>query len=89
MIDEKMQCYNELLKSIFNTDYNDDPYGVLCVYDLKNDEKLIAIFTDSRKCAKFLNIKYGSIHSMVSKGFKIRHRFKLIRLKRGWENNDY
>ena len=46
--------YKELLFAIFNTEKGKtQKYGVICVYDTKDNEKLIAIFNSSAACANF------------------------------------
>lgn len=81
-----MDVYNfkQLLYAIFNGDNNTlkvPKCGVICVYDMKDDEKLIAVFNNSKTCAIFFNTSPAVISSAISRHYLRGNRYKIERVK--------
>ena len=77
----------QLLSTIFHTDPKKTGHGILCVYDMWEDERLVAIFSNSKDCAEFMGIKQNSIDCNVCKGYLVRFRYKLVRV--GKKRDEY
>ena len=71
----------QLIDTIFRTDYKKSSHSLLCVYDMRDSERLVAIFVHSKDCARFLGITEASINSDVNRGHWVRKRYKLVRIK--------
>jgi len=80
MQNEIFENQKQLLQAIFNTDYKKTGRGLFCVYDMRENERLVAIFLNSKDCGKFLGIKEASINSDISRGHWVRKRYKLVRI---------
>lgn len=63
--------YLDLLRAICNSDPDEmKRKSVIAVYDVLDNEKLIAIFSNSKNCAKFFSSNKKTIDSYISKGKK-------------------
>lgn len=73
--------YLNLLCAICNSDSDETKRkSAIAVYDVLDNEKLIAIFSNSKNCAKFFDSNTRTIDSYISKG-KIRtKRYKIERI---------
>ena len=80
MQNEIFENQKQLLQAIFNTDYKKSSHSLLCVYDMRDSERLIAIFVHSKDCARFLGLTEASINSDVNRGHWVRKRYKLVRI---------
>lgn len=83
MYDDLIHSYKNLLFAIFNTNSEEPKRDIICVYDTKDNDRLIAIFNSSKECAKFFNTNYNCIDSIICKKNLRNHRFRLERLKYG------
>lgn len=82
MYNDLIENYKDLLYTIFNVDTDDTNIkSLICVYDTFEDEKLIAIFNNSKSCAKFFNTTTKCIDSTICKKILRMDRYKLERLK--------
>ena len=82
MTDKSIENYKDLLVSIFNTDNpNPNKKHIICVYDTKEKDKLIAIFNSSETCAIFFKTTVNSIDSSISRTNLRLKRYRLERLK--------
>ena len=82
MKNDLIENYKDLLFAIFNVDTNDTNLkSLICVYDTFEDEKLIAIFNNSKSCAKFFNTSARCIDSTICKKVLRNDRYKLERIK--------
>ena len=75
-----IENYKSLIKAIYNCDMMDErlvKYYV-CVYDMKENEKLIAVFGSYGWCAKFFDISVNSIQFYANKGL-LRNKRYLIK----------
>lgn len=73
--------YLDLLHAICNSNLDEmKRKSVIAVYDVLDNEKLIAIFSNSKNCAKFFDSNKKTIDSYISKG-KIRtKRYRIERI---------
>ena len=76
-----IENYIDLLNTIFNTDIEKDVKSVICVYDTKKQEKLVAVFNNAISCAKFFNTSSNIINTIVCKGQLRWDRYRLERVK--------
>ena len=82
MTDKSIENYKDLLVSIFNTDNpNSNKTFLICVYDTKEKDRLVAIFNSSKTCAKFFKTTYNSINTTITRGSLKVNRYRLERLK--------
>lgn len=75
-----IENYKDLLFAIFNSDNENDKKSVICVYDTKEDEKLIAIFNSSKSCGKFFSVNARAIDISVCTKRLRNHRYRLERI---------
>lgn len=80
MISNLVKNYKNLLFTIFHTD-NDDTKSFICVYDTKDNDRLIAIFNNSDKCSKFFNTTRKSIDTAICKHQLRCRRYRLERVR--------
>lgn len=85
MINENIDNYKDLLFAIFNSDNESPKKSFICVYDTKNNDKLIAIFNNAENCAKFFNTTREAIYSTISKKILKLRRYKIERVKKDYE----
>lgn len=77
-----IENYKSLLRAIVNQDnLPESPYGVLVVYDMWDNEKVIAIYSNSRNCAKFFHTRSRYIDCYVTKKKLRARRFMIKRVK--------
>lgn len=81
MYDDLIHSYKNLLFAIFNTNSEESKRSIICVYDTKDNDRLIAIFNSSKECAKFFDTGSRCIDSIICKKNLRNHRFRLERLK--------
>ena len=86
MFEQIFNNHKKLLQAIINTEEKDGKRGVLCVYDMKDDEKLLGVFYTGEKCAEFLHVPKATIYHAICEKNLVKCRFKVIRLNKGWEN---
>ena len=73
--------YLDLLRAICNSDPDEmKRKSVIAVYDVLDNEKLIAIFSNSKNCAKFFSSNKKTIDSYISKGTIRTKRYKIERI---------
>jgi len=72
--------YKDLLRAIFNVDEKETK-SVICVYDTKDYEKLVAIFSSSSTCGEFFNTNRKVIDCDVCRKKLKYGRFRLERVK--------
>ena len=76
-----IENYKDLLYAIFNTEEGKTlKYGVICVYDTKDNEKLIAIFNSSTTCADFFKTNRKVIDCNICKKNLRNNRYRLERV---------
>ena len=75
--------YNDLLKVIFleDTKRKCTNNKFLCVYDMFDNEKLIAIVSSATQLARLTNIKRSTIEHDITTKKLLRNRYKLIKIK--------
>lgn len=73
--------YLNLLCAICNSD-DDETYRNSCivVYDTFENERLIAIFTKAKYCAKFFNTNEKCIADNICRGNLRKCRYKIVRV---------
>jgi hypothetical protein len=76
-----IENYKDLLFAIFNTDKENNKQSIICVYDTKENEKLIAIFNSSKNCAKFFGTSARIIDCCICRKCLKQNRYRLERLK--------
>ncbi len=76
----EMENYKDLLIAIFNTDAEDNRKSVICVYDTKENDKLIAVFNSSKSCGKFFGTKPRVIDCFVCRKQLKEDRYRLERV---------
>ena len=81
MHDDLINNYKNLLFAIFNTNQEEPKRGIICVYDTKDNDRLVAIFNSSKECAKFFDTNSRCIDSIICKQNLRNHRFRLERIK--------
>ena len=77
--------YKDLLCSIFNVEFSKGVKGAtgfICVYDTKENDRLVAIFNTSKTCAKFLHTTSRTVDSSICKGYLRFRRYRLERISR-------
>ena len=77
--------YKDLLYSIFNVEFTKEKKGstgFICVYDTKENDRLVAIFNTSKTCAKFFNTDFKCIDSAICRGQLKFRRYRLERISR-------
>jgi len=80
----KIENYKDLLFAIFNTEEPiKQKYGVICVYDTKDNEKLVAIFNNATTCGKFFNTTGGCINDNISRKQLRCARYRIERVVLG------
>ena len=72
--------YYKLLYAIFHTEQNGKT-NFICVYDIKDSDRLVAIFNSSKSCSQFMNTTPKVIDSTISKGILRNRRYKLERVR--------
>ena len=72
--------YKDLLRAIFNVDEKETK-SVICVYDTKDYDKLVAIFSSSSTCGEFFNTNRRVIDSAVCRKSLRNNRFRLERVE--------
>lgn len=75
-----IENYKELLFAIFNTDEEKNEKSVICVYDTKEDDRLIAIFNSSKSCGKFFKTSPRAIDCTICKKHLRNARYRLERV---------
>lgn len=75
-----IENYKDLLFAILSSDEENHKKSVICMYDTKDNDKLIAIFNSSKSCGKFLNTNPRTIDSSISKKLLRNRRYRLERL---------
>ena len=86
MMNEIFYNQYDLLRAIFNTDKKEDSKILICVYDLKNDEKLVAIFCKAKDCANYLGITENYVRHALCREETIKKRYKIVRI---YNRQDY
>ena len=81
--EELNKGYADLLKVIFLEDTKRKCANnkFLCVYDMFNQERLIAVVSSSAQLAKLTNIKQSTIEHDICTKKLLRNRYKLVRIK--------
>lgn len=73
--------YKKLLYAIFLSDIEDDKNSsIICVYDTRDNDRLIAVFNSLKTCANFFNTSAEVISSTISRKVLRNKRFKIERL---------
>ena len=81
MLKKTYEPYMNLLSAICNSDSDEkERKSVIAVYDILDNEKLIAIFSNSINCARFFNTDRKTIDCTISKGQIRAKRYKLERI---------
>jgi hypothetical protein len=75
-----IENYKELLFTIFNTDVEKNEKSVICVYDTKEDDRLIAIFNSSKSCGKFFKTSPRAINKSICRKELRNCRYRLERV---------
>jgi hypothetical protein len=75
-----IENYKDLLVAIFNTDEKLNRKSVICVYDTKENEKLIAVFNTAKTCGKFFGTTSKVIDCTICKKFLRQDRYRLERV---------
>ena len=80
--EELAEHYNRLIRIIL-LDNNKKPYGntFLCVYDTKDNEKLVAIFNNATQLAELLGTTINVVNSSISHKKLLFNRYLLKRVK--------
>lgn len=79
-----IENYKELLFAILNSDYDKKrKKSILCVYDTKDNDRLIGVFNSTRTCANFFNTNVGVIKSTISRNNLRNHRYRIERVELG------
>ena len=76
-----IQNYKHLLFAIFNTEKECDKKSVICVYDTKENDRLIAVFNSSKSCAKFFGTSSKSIDCTICRKRLKQDRYRLERFE--------
>ena len=76
-----IENYKELLFAIFNTDEENGKTKIICVYDTKDNDRLVAIFNSSKSCAKFFKASPDTIDGCITKKQLKNDRYRLERVK--------
>ena len=72
--------YKDLLRTIFYQD-NEETKSVICVYDTKDFDKLIAIFGKSKYCAELFGTTNKVIDCDICRHRLKNDRYRLERVK--------
>lgn len=77
------QSCKDLLLAIFNSNKGEETkHGVICVYDIFEKDKLIAVFTKTKYCADFFETTERSIRICnIHRGHLRNDRYKIERVK--------
>lgn len=80
-VKENYKPYLDLLKAVCNSD-DEETFNSSCivVYDMFDNEKLIAVFSKLKYCANFFNTSIKTIDSYISKGCLRNRRYKIERV---------
>ena len=84
MVDDLVQNYKNLLSTIFCVDTEEPKKGLkssICVYDTKDNDRLVAIFNSGKACAEYFNTSTKYIYVNVCRGNLRLGRYKLERVK--------
>ena len=79
MIDTTIENYKNLLSAIQNSDIITKK-KVICVYDTFDNERLIAMFNNTKSCADFFETSVNAIDCAVSRHQLRNFRYKIERL---------
>ena len=55
--------------------------GIIGVYDMQDNERLVGVFNNSKNCAKILNTNDISINRIICKKYLYKDRYKIERFK--------
>lgn len=75
--------YLMLAQAIIFSDLDNGQDYVVCVYDVEENERLVAVFNNIKRCARFLNITVDCIYKSIKREVLIKSRFKIEKLKCG------
>lgn len=76
-----IENYKELLKAIFNSDNKETKTNsVICVYDILDFDKLVAVFSNSKLCAEFFGTTRETIDCNVCRKEIKSKRYRLERV---------
>lgn len=89
MLKKDYEPYLDLIKAIYNCDNDrDNSKSLIVVYDMLDNEKLIAVFSKSKYCADFFNTSEKCIDDNVHRGNlrKCRYKIERVYFKENYEN---
>lgn len=74
--------YKLLLSTIFNSDDSKrKTNSVVCVYDMLEHERLVALFNNTNSCASFFNTSIGAIQKNLQRDTLRCGRYRLERVE--------
>ena len=73
--------YLMLAQVIIFSDLDNGLDNVLCVYDIEDGERLVAVFNNYKRCAKFFNVTDNYILGIIREKRLLKSRFKIERFK--------
>lgn len=76
-----IENYKELLFAIFNTEKENNKSKIICVYDTKQNDRLIAIFNSSKSCGEFFKTTASAIDGTMTRKQLRNDRYRLERVK--------
>ncbi len=76
-----IENYKELLFAILNTDEENGKTKIICVYDTKDNDRLVAIFNSSKSCGEFFKTTANAIDATVTRKQLRNDRYRLERVK--------
>lgn len=79
MIDVTIENYKNLLLTIQNSDIITKK-KIICVYDTFDNERLIAMFNNTKNCANFFETTRNSIDCAISRHQLRNFRYKIERI---------
>lgn len=81
--DKLMINYLMLLQAILFSDYDDGQVFVVCLYDTKENDRLVAVFNNDARCARFFGTTKITIQKMRCRNSLIKGRFRTERFECG------
>ena len=79
--DSLMTNYLMLAQAIMFSDYDDGSGYVVCLYDTKENDRLVAVFNNDNGVARMFNLAKVNVQKNRSYGILIRGRFKTKRFE--------
>lgn len=75
--------YLMLAQAILFSDIDNGKDKVLCVYDIEENGRLVAIFNNRYSCSEFFRVTISSVDKAISKNIYIKGRFSVSYCKCG------